>query len=334
MARRPTQRDLFLTLAERYGRDIAAAWDVAIAQARGGVDMAALAAAIDAREYERALDLLRIDQAQMFALTEAMRAAYVGGGVSVAQILPGAVGVFAFDGRHRRAEAWIAERAGTLVQAITDDTLPMLREVVRDGVERGQSGATVARSITGRMSAATGRREGGFLGLTTQQTTAAVRARAELAALDANYFTRELRDRRYDGLVRRAIADGKPLSEADIARITGRYRDRMLGYRGRMIARNEAHTALAAGQAEGMQQLIDSGRVQTVLKRWQWNRGGQKEPREEHMAMASMPAIPFDRPFTFPDGVQMQHPHDPAGGAKHSIGCRCTVFYRPVLPLD
>ena len=331
MARRPTQRRLYEALLKRFEKDVAEAFMTAISQARASVNMRDLARAIDAGDFARALQMLQLDQARLFVLTEAVRQAYIAGGQSVAQVLPGAVGIFAFDGSQPRAAAWISQHGGDLVQGIAADTQDMLQAVLRDGVDTGRSGAAVARDITGKAHPATGRREGGFLGLTTQQTDAAIRARAQLTALDASYFDRKLRDRRFDPMVRKAIASGTPLSAADIETITMRYRDRMAGYRGRMIARNEAHTALSMGQREGFQQIIDAGRVQGVLKRWQWNDAGQ-DAREDHRAMSSMPAIPFDRPFTMGDGTQMQGPHDPAGGAKHSIGCRCIAVYRVIVP--
>jgi hypothetical protein len=30
----------------------------------------------------------------------------------------------------------------------------------------------------------------------------------------------------------------------------------------------------------------------------------------------------------------MKYPHDPAGGAAHSIGCRCVAIHRVKLPRD
>lgn len=328
MARRQTQQQIYDALLAKYDREIADAFLAAILAARDAVDLRSLAEAIDRGDLQAAAALLRLDQAALFPLTEAVRGAFMAGGLSVASAMP--VGaVFGFDGRHVRAERIVSARAGTLVQGIADDTLPMLRAVVLDGVQRGQSGAAVARDIVGRLNRATGQREGGFLGLTTQQTDAAIRARQELADLDPAYFNRQLRDRRLDPLVRRAITEGKPLSQTDIDRVTLRYRDRMAVYRGQVIARNEAHTAMAEGRHEGFAQVVDQGGQ--VTKRWQWNDGGQKDPREDHQAMSSAPARPYGQPFIMADGTAMQFPHDPAGGAKHSIGCRCIAVYRVVV---
>lgn len=330
MARRPTQKQLYDELLARYSKEVADAFLQAIQGAAAQVDMRALAAAIDAGDLTRVAALLGFDAGALFPVADAVRNAFIAGGASAATIAPRGA-IFGFNGRHERAEAWVAREAGRMIQGITDDTLPMVRAVVQDGVVRGRGGAAVARDITGRLNRATGRREGGFMGLTTQQTDAAIRARSELSELDARYFTRKLRDRRYDALVRRSIENGAPLSATDIDRIAGRYRDRMAKYRGEVIARTEAASAIAQGQREGFQQALDSGRVAGVTRRWQHNNANQNE-REDHVYMGSQPAIPIDRKFTLPDGTQMDGPHDPAGGAEHNINCRCIAIYRVQMP--
>lgn len=330
MARRPTQKQLYDQLLARYSKEVADAFLQAIQGAAAQLDMRALAAAIDAGDLTRVAALLGFDAAALFPVADAVRNAFIAGGASAATIAPRGA-IFGFNGRHERAEAWVAREAGRMIQGITDDTLPMVRSVVQDGLARGRGGAAVARDITGKLNMATGRREGGFIGLTQQQTDAAIRARAELADLDARYFTRKLRDKRFDARVRKAIADGTPLSQTDIDQITGRYRDKMAKYRGEVIARTEAASALAQGQKEGFQQALDSGRVAGVTKRWQHNSANQNE-RQDHVFMGSQPAIPIDRKFTLPDGTQMDGPHDPSGGPVHNIGCRCISVWRVIMP--
>jgi hypothetical protein len=44
--------------------------------------------------------------------------------------------------------------------------------------------------------------------------------------------------------------------------------------------------------------------------------------------------IQLGETFNFPDGARMKYPHDPAGGAAHSIGCRCVAIHRVKLPKD
>lgn len=330
MATDAQQRRMFAALLEQYGRAIAAAFLRATAQARNRVDFTALERAIDAGDVEQIARVLNYGASTLLPVTEEMRTAFVAGGLNASDIVP-ARAVFGFDARNPRAEAWIIERGADLIQGIDQDTLAMARTVVLDRIQQGRSSRSAALDIVGRME--NGRRRGGFLGLTSEQTDWSITARRELSDLDSHYFTRKLRDRRYDKMVQRAIDSGKPLTQKQIDKISGRYKDRLLRYRGDTIARNEAHTALAEGQREGFQQLIDGGKVEGVSKRWQHNDAGQ-EFREDHVAMGKEPPRPFDEPFIFPDGAVMQCPHDPSGGVKHSIGCRCICIYRPILSAD
>jgi len=345
MARRPTQRQVYEQLLQTHGRLIAEAFAEAIYAARAAVDMQALAAAIDARDYALAGRLLRMDDAALFRVTEATRTAYIAAGQSVTQVLPGAVGVFAFNGNHPRAVEYVRQSAGEMVKNInaSPDLLPQLRTVIEDGIQAGRGGDAVARDIVGRVNRATGRREGGFLGLdnprahrldavrTGMATPEGVRGlvtRGRDGKLRVNYQVNRATEQR----ILRAYERGEAVSAVDRAISVRQLENNLLKERGAAIARDQAHTAQAMGQREGWQQLIESGKVKEVLKSWQWNEGNQKEAREDHKALSTMPGIPFDRPFTMGDGTQMMMPHDPAGGPKHNAGCHCTVFYRAILP--
>ena len=69
-----------------------------------------------------------------------------------------------------------------------------------------------------------------------------------MEALDPAYFTRKLRDARFDSMIRRAIEKGEPLNQTDIERILARYSDRLLRFRGEVIARSEALAAFNTGR--------------------------------------------------------------------------------------
>ena len=179
------------------------------------------------------------------------------------------------------------------------------------------------------MNRATGLREGGILGLTSGQTDAVIRARAELLSGDPaqlrNYLTRARRDQRYDRLVFKAIREGRSVAKADVDRIAGRYKDRLLAYRGEVIARNETLAGLQSGKMEGMQQLIDSGKVRASQVTKVWRATGDSRTRDSHMALNGAEAgwgQPFVSPLT---GARMQYPHDASMGAPASelIQCRC-----------
>lgn len=197
-----------------------------------------------------------------------------------------------------------------------------MRAVVQAGLDAGRGPRQTALDITGRMVKATGKREGGVLGLTQGQTDATSRARAELTNLDGAYFKRKRRDARFDSIVRKAIRDGKPLSQADIGKITGRYKDRLLAYRGEVIARTETLAALNAGKTEGIQQLIDAGKVRADQVTKVWRATGDARTRDSHASLDNV-SVSWGQSFTTSSGAQMDMPHDTSAPPAETINCRC-----------
>lgn len=199
-----------------------------------------------------------------------------------------------------------------------------MRQVVTEAQERGQNPRATALDIVGRINRATGKREGGIIGLTSGQTDAVIRARSELQNLDGAYFRRKRRDARYDGIIARAIKAGKPLSQADIDRIAGRYKDRLLAYRGEVVARTEALAALQAGKMEAARQLVDSGKVLPSQVKKVWRATGDSRTRDTHLALNGQ-EVGLEEAFTTVMGARMLHPHDTTLGApaEETIQCRC-----------
>lgn len=206
-----------------------------------------------------------------------------------------------------------------------------MRAVLDAGMIEGRAPRDTALDIVGRLNRATGKREGGILGLNSAQTDAVIRARAELLSGDTaqlrNYLTRARRDKRFDRLVMQAIRDGKPVAKSDVDRITARYKDRLLQLRGEMIARTETLASLNAGKEESIRQLVDTGKVQRSAIKKIWRATGDDRTRDSHLALNGV-EVGLDEPFISPlTGAQMMHPHDTSRGAPASetIACRC--FY-------
>lgn len=311
----------------------------AIERAAANVDFGALVRAIDARDIDAIAELLKISPASLFGIDESVRSAFMSGGGLVPADVPAAIGgVFAFDGRHDRAEAWVRQNVGTLIQGIQDQSREATRRIIADGISRGTSSRNLARELVGQKIGK--RRVGGVLGLNSDQADSLIRARSILSdpSRIREYFIKDrasgtwkpryaLSDRRFDGAIRRAIADGKPIKGAQLESIMEAHRTKALGYRGRVIAKAETFAALAAGREEGFKQVLDNPNVEKVTVRWQHNLS--QNPREDHVAMDGT-IIDLGDYFRFADAL-MKHPHDPAGGAGHSIGCRCIAIYRVVV---
>ncbi|MCC0013874.1 MAG: hypothetical protein H6877_11225 [Rhodobiaceae bacterium] len=200
---------------------------------------------------------------------------------------------------------------------------------MRDGLEKGRAPRATALEIVGRVNKTTGKREGGFIGLTSQQAEYALSAREELLSGDPkllrHYLTRELRDKRFDRLIMKVIDGRETITAADAAKIVGRYKDKMLKFRGDMIARTESLTALRAGRHEGYAQLLDSGTVTEDQIERTWDATGDKRTRLDHLAMEGQKVRGLSAPFVAPDGSQLMFPGDTSLGAPgaQTIACRC-----------
>lgn len=330
MARKSAQQRRIEALLKAQSAAIQKAFLEAIAKAKLNVDRAELLRLLEAGQIERAAQLFRIERGVMFPISEAIRDAFIAGGMAVADDLPkGLSGVFGFNGSHPNAVRIAEQQAADLVTNISDDAISSARKVIVDGLDTNRSLNSVARDLVGKKVGRT--RKGGIIGLTEQQTDRMINLRSMLGDPDriGEYFKGDKprykeSNRRFDAMVRRAIKDGKALSAADVDKITDAYKAKASGNRAKVIARNEAFTAQAAGRDESYRQLLDSGKVESVTVRWQHNHS--VSARADHKYMDGT-VIQLGETFDF-GGVRMKHPHDPAGGAEHSINCRCIAVHR------
>lgn len=327
MARLTRQQREIDRILRRLEPAVRNAFIAAIQSAAGQVNITELARLIDQGNITAAVRLLDLPQGSLFPLQEAVRSAYMTGATGAASLAP--VAVFAFDGANPRATAWLQAHSSTLIQGIRENTLEAVRNALDAGVSEGRAGRSIALDITGRRVG--NRREGGILGLNAQQADSIISARAKLQsgdpALMREYLDLKLRDRRFDGAVKSAIAQGVPIRGAQLDTILNAHKAKALGYRGRVIAKNETFTALSAGRDEAMKQLLDRPEIERIDVRWQHNLS--ENARADHQAMDGT-VIQLGETFNV-DGVAMEYPHDPAGGAENNIGCRCIAVYRPVV---
>ncbi|MAH32271.1 MAG: hypothetical protein CMG78_09575 [Marinobacter sp.] len=325
--RRRLQNRLAALLAQ-YDGQIQAAFLEAIRSKANSINLTDLANAIEARELDRALRIAGITRADLYPFDSAISSAYVAGGQTIAAAAPAFAVNFGFDGRADRAERWARDHVGQLVTNIVEDQAQMLRETIGNQLAAGVNPRQTALDIAGRVVG--NARQGGFIGLTRAQAGYLANARAELENLSAAYFERTLRDKRFDALVRKAIADGKPLSKADIDRIASRYSDRLLKHRADMIARTESITALRAGRREGIEQAIEAGAIRAETLTRVWDATLDARTRPDHVTMHGTAVEGLSAPFVLPDGSRMMYPGDTSLGASASqtIMCRCYEEHR------
>jgi hypothetical protein len=133
------------------------------------------------------------------------------------------------------------------IRDITAEQEQSVRNVVTDGMAAGHPPAKIASLI----------REN--IGLTPYQAQQVANYRADLETLNTTALQRQLRDKRFDMPVARAIADGKPLSPEQIDRFTAQYHDNWLRMRAATIARTEALHAANMGGRLAIEQAIEDG---------------------------------------------------------------------------
>ena len=231
-----------------------------------------------------------------------------------------------FNVRAPRAEAWLQDRSSNLISQITDDQKAMVRKVLREGLAEGRNPRDVALDIAGRINRATGRREGGLIGLTTTQQEWARNYARELATGDPKALERAMRDKRFDARIRKAIKEGRGLTKEEAAPVFRSYLNKMLMWRAETIARTETMAALHQGAMEGVQQAIDAGQIAEGQVKKRWIATQDKRVRDTHKAM-HWQTVGFRADFVSPSGARLQYPGDPNAPASEVINCRCALDF-------
>jgi hypothetical protein len=288
--------------------------------------LAALVRAIDAGNVDEVLRLLNVTRAAFFPLEEAQRnAMFVAGTAELVtlRLPPGRALNIGFDGRNPRAERYLTQVAGRRIVEIVEETRGIVRGALTQGQIAGKGARQVALDLVGRV--VDGKRQGGLIGLNSQQAQWVQNMRAELAdpASMARYFTRQRRDARFDKIVRKAMEDGNPVSAVDIDRITTRYSDRLLQLRGQTIAVTETNAATSAGRVEAMQQLVEREGLRPEQVRKVWATAADERVRASHVALHG-DSVGLNEAF----GNGLQYPGDLSGPPEEVINCRCSFTTR------
>lgn len=223
------------------------------------------------------------------------------------------------------AEPAVGEYAGQIsarrVREVSEGVRQVVRGVVREEVMAGVNPRDTARRI----------RES--VGLTVRQERAVSNFRRMLERGDPGALDRALRDKRFDGSIRRAISGERELSQAQIDRMVARYREKYVKYRSEVIGRTEAIRALSGGGDAYMRGQVEAGLIEArqIIREWIPTRDGRT--REAHIAIPRMnpEGVGLDEPFQSPLGP-IWFPGDPNSDPANSIQCRCAVFQRVLSP--
>ena len=346
MARRITHREL-LQKIDKLHPAIAKAFADAFTNVRSQAQVTRIAELIAAGRLDMVADELGLDSPRFSDLTEEIRKVYAAGGkegvMELAGMpsqrgprgairLPGSKIQISFDLRNQRAETWLRNQSSRMVTELVADQRNAIRIAVSEGTLLGNGPRQTALDIVGRIGP-NGRRSGGIVGLTSQQTQFVANARSQLLSGNAadmrDYLGRARRDKRFDSIVNKAIKEGKAVAGADVDRIMGRYSDRLLQLRGENIARTEALAAFNEAREEAFRQAVDTGLVKPHNVRKTWSATMDGRTRDSHADLNGV-EVGLDEAFDSPTGARMMHPGDTSlgAGAEDVINCRCMPEYR------
>lgn len=275
---------------------------------------------------ERVSDLIargRIEEALRLVddigpgVATALEQAYAAAGLSAAAALRSTTDRFLdFNTLNARSLSSLQVTRARLVAEITSNQRAALMDSILEGVGAGLRPDQIARDFRST------------IGLTQHQRRIVANYRRALEDGSARALSRQLRDRRFDGSVSRALAsrgaDRVPLTPAQIDRMTERYRQKFVALRADTIARTETTQAVAAGDHEMFQQAIDEGAISASALKNVWITAGDERVRSSHRAMNGQQR-PFGQPFTSGDGNSLRFPGDPNAPGSDTINCRCVI---------
>lgn len=337
MLKRLSPRERFELLILTWVPVVRAAFIEAIDDIRSNIVLRRIVDLLERGDVGGAIRAMNLDEAAFRELDEAIRQAFNAGGVATIEGFPvlrdpeGHRLVVRWDMRNIAAETWLREHSSTLISRILADQIEAIRAALADGLARGENPTRTALNVIGRINRATGRREGGVIGLTAAQARYVENAIRELLSGDPdalrNYLGRERRDKRFDKTVLKAIAEGKPLPIETVNRIVGRYSDNLLKLRADTLALSETMSALAASRDLAFRQQIEAGRLSADVVTKKWKHTPQEKPRLQHVAMAGQ-TVRFDETFRAPDGTLIDYPHAAGVPLRHKIGCKCMAEYK------
>lgn len=302
-----------------------------IIRLRNALRAAFLEAVVEGKNAENLTTLAELietgDEPALFAITDRvanqfageLTAAYVLAGQDSAAFLRLALNVrIDFDQTNFAAvEAMRANRL-EFVQAFTAEQRGAVRSVLINAAETGLNPRDAAREFRG------------VIGLTTRQEAAVRNYRRLLETLSADSLQRELRDRRFDRTVRRAIASDEPLTGQQIDKMVTRYRERSLQFRSQVIARTEALRSAHEGSENLFAQAIVDGDLDPGSIVREWHTAGDERVRSfadsstSHRSMNGQQRA-LGVPFTSGAGNLLRFPGDPRAPAIDTVQCRCRV---------
>lgn len=296
--------------------------------------------AIENNDVEALFKATGFTPAALSPLLDEIEQSYLNGAQSEVSTWPKVINsptgliVFRYNLRNRVVENDLRDYSSSLVSNLTEEARTVVKNTLQRGMISGKNPRSTALDIVGRINPITGKREGGILGLNSFQEQWVVNAKRYLEQLDKKYFDLNLRDKRFDSIVKKAIENNIPITTANIDKLLTAYKSKILRYRGETIARTETIQSLNRGAYSSFLQAIDEGTLNIAQITKEWDDVRDKRVRHTHRSMGNKynknHGIDLQEPFVSPSGARLMFPGDISlgAGAKEVTNCRCKNKYR------
>lgn len=281
----------------------------AIAAARNLTTLEVLAELIELGRFQEAIDAAA--QAAILSLAGETSAIYILAGQEGAEFLSDVLEVAVdFDQVNARAVSIMQQERFRMIEEFTAAQRQATRAALVDGIQRGLNPIEQARNF--RAS----------IGLTAKQQVAVENYRKLLTQGSSEALSRDLRDRRFDATVRRAIRNGEPLTATQINRMVSRYNDRFIIFRSNTIARTEALRTVHQGTEEAYEQAFEQGALDRDQVERTWNAAGDDRVRDTHDDYDGEVRAVGEKwgPLRFPGDSQAP--------PRETVQCRCALSTR------
>lgn len=304
-------------LFRRWRRSTSNSFTDSISQLRSQFSVTDIVALIDGNNLHELIQEFSRAAARVAAVTGE---AYVDSARSTASLVGRRAGTtLDFDLSNPRVSSQLRSARSRMVTGFTAGQSELIRTLLLRGVRTGMDTVDIAREIQQN------------LGLTVRQEASVNTFRTLLESNSREALQRQLRDRRFDPSVLRAIRTDEPLSQVQIDRMVQRYRERFIRFRADTIGGHEALRAIHQANNEMYQQAVDLGDVQDSQLERTWITSGDELVRSSHAIMNGQIRIGIRTPFISGMGNMLVHPGDPNAPLEDIIVCRCMVRTRLMI---
>lgn len=192
------------------------------------------------------------------------------------------------------------------INTLQADVKEVARAFIETGLRDGRSPLAVSRELRS------------IIGLAPNQLAAVENFRRMLEEGDLEALTRQLRDKRFDGTLRRALgADGSGLSSAQIETMTNAYNRKFIAFNANVNAKTHTFESYKIGQKLAWENADEMGVIPAGYELMrQWIGMADDRERPEHLEMNGT-VVPADEPY----------PSGQSYAGEGDWNCRCTDRY-------